>query len=95
MSALDQALAVLRGQCACRGDDEFLDRAVAELKILKQSEREGWRYAAELEQQRKRLSEVNIKLLGALDMIRETLNGGEVDDLLYIINTAIAKAEGK
>jgi hypothetical protein len=28
-------------------------------------------------------------------MIRETLNGGEVDDLLYIINTAIAKAEGK
>jgi hypothetical protein len=95
MTALDKALAVLRIYCACRGDDEFLNKAEAELGRLQQSEREGWRYAAELEQQRKRLSEVNIKLLGALDMIRETLNGGEVDDLLYIINTAIAKAEGK
>ena len=38
----------------------------------------------------------NIKLLGALDMIRETLQGGNVDDLLYIINTAIIDAkEGK
>ena len=38
----------------------------------------------------------NIKLLGALDMIRETLQGGNVDDLLYIINTAITAAkEGK
>jgi hypothetical protein len=42
----------------------------------------------------RRLHATNIKLLGALDMIRETLNGGEVDDLLYIINTAIKKAEG-
>jgi hypothetical protein len=43
----------------------------------------------------RRLHATNIKLLGALDMIRETLNGGEVDDLLYIINTAIKKAEGQ
>jgi hypothetical protein len=28
-------------------------------------------------------------------MIRETLKGGAVDDLLYIINTAIKKAEEK
>jgi hypothetical protein len=28
-------------------------------------------------------------------MIRETLKGGAVDDLLYIINTAIKKAEGQ
>ena len=35
----------------------------------------------------------NIKLLGALDMIRETLQGGNVDDLLYIINTAITDAK--
>jgi hypothetical protein len=35
----------------------------------------------------------NIKLLGALDMIRETLQGGSVDDLLYIINTAITDAK--
>jgi hypothetical protein len=33
-----------------------------------------------------------IKLLGALDMVRETLKGGEIDDLLYIINNAIKKA---
>lgn len=31
----------------------------------------------------------NVKLAGALDMVRETLNGGNVDDLLYIINTAL------
>ena len=37
----------------------------------------------------------NIKLLGALDMIRETLKGGAVDDLLYIINNAIKQAEGE
>jgi hypothetical protein len=37
----------------------------------------------------------NIKLLGALDMIRETLKGGAVDDLLYIINTAVAQAKGE
>jgi len=34
-----------------------------------------------------------IKLLGALDMVRETLKGGEIDDLLYIINNAIAAAD--
>ena len=33
-----------------------------------------------------------IKLLGALDMVCETLKGGEIDDLLYIINNAIKKA---
>ena len=37
MSALDQALAVLRGQCACRGDDEFLNRAVAEVAALRKA----------------------------------------------------------
>lgn len=36
-----------------------------------------------------------IKLLGALDMVRETLKGGEIDDLLYIINNAIEKATEK
>ncbi len=68
MSALDQALAVLRGQCACRGDDEFLDQAEAELGRLQQSEREGWRYAAELEQERKRLREAVDLSLIALEM---------------------------
>jgi len=41
--------------------------------------------AAEL----RRLRSANVKLAGALDMIRETLQGGNVDDLLYIINTAL------
>lgn len=31
----------------------------------------------------------NHKLAGALEMIRETLGGGNVDDLLHIINTAL------
>jgi hypothetical protein len=35
------------------------------------------------------LKAANVKLAGAIDMIRETLQGGNVDDLLYIINTAL------
>lgn len=34
----------------------------------------------------------NVKLVGAIDMIRETLNGGNVDDLLLIINDALREA---
>jgi hypothetical protein len=37
------------------------------------------------------LKAANFKLAGAIDMIRATLNGGNVDDLLYIINTALAE----
>ena len=37
----------------------------------------------------RRLHAANLKLAGAIDMIRETLQGGNVDDLLYIINTAL------
>jgi hypothetical protein len=40
------------------------------------------------------LKAANLKLAGAIDMIRETLNGGNVDDLLYIINTALAEHRG-
>jgi hypothetical protein len=32
-------------------------------------------------------------LVGALDMIHETLNGGNVQDLIYTINTALAENE--
>jgi hypothetical protein len=46
--------------------------------------------AAEL----RRLVAANLKLAGAIDMIRETLKGGNVDDLLYIINTALAEHRG-
>ena len=41
-----------------------------------------------------RLQAANLKLAGAIDMIRETLNGGNVDDLLYIINTALEEHRG-
>lgn len=37
-----------------------------ELRRLHQSEREGWRYAEELEQERKRLNEANQAMLEAL-----------------------------
>jgi hypothetical protein len=40
------------------------------------------------------LKAANLKLAGAIDMIRATLNGGNVDDLLYIINTALAEHRG-
>ncbi len=40
------------------------------------------------------LKAANLKLAGAIDMIREALNGGNVDDLLYIINTALAEHRG-
>ncbi len=40
------------------------------------------------------LKAANLKLAGAIDMIRETLKGGNVDDLLYIINTALAEHRG-
>jgi hypothetical protein len=46
--------------------------------------------AAEL----RRLHAANLKLAGAIDMIRETLKGGNVDDLLYIINTALEEHRG-
>ena len=34
----------------------------------------------------------NVKLVGAIDMIRETLNGSNVQDLLLIINGALDEA---
>ena len=39
------------------------------------------------------LEQVNIKLVGAIDMIRESLNGGNVQDLLFIINSTLSQAE--
>lgn len=44
-------------------------QAAAELRRLHQSEREGWRYANELEQERKRLHEVNAELVEALGTV--------------------------
>ena len=47
--------------------------AAAELRRLYQSEREGWRYADELEQERKRLHEVNQMLVESAEMALEAL----------------------
>jgi hypothetical protein len=54
----------------------------------------GMHRADVLKQRIERLESINLKLAGAIDMIRETLNGGNVDDLLYIINTALAEHRG-
>lgn len=37
------------------------------------------------------LQAANVALVGAIDMIRETLDGGDVQDLRQIINAALAK----
>lgn len=52
---VERELAVARGLAACRGDDARLDEADTELADLRQACREGWRYADELEEERKRL----------------------------------------
>jgi hypothetical protein len=48
---------------------------------------------AEVTAKRDALKAANTKLLGALDMIREQLTGGNVQDLLYTINAAINAAK--
>jgi len=49
--------------------DMMHHQAAAELRRLYESEREGWRYADELEQDRKRLHEVNAELVEALSAV--------------------------
>jgi hypothetical protein len=66
---------------------EWLD---SEIRRTVNADIENLYAAAEL----RRLHAANLKLAGAIDMIRETLNGGTVDDLLYIINTALAEHRG-
>lgn len=48
-----------------------MEQAAAELRRLQQSEREGWRHADELEQERKRLNQVNTKLLKTLKELND------------------------
>lgn len=52
---VERELAVARGLAACRGDEARLHEADTELADLRQACREGWRYAAELDEERKRL----------------------------------------
>jgi hypothetical protein len=60
----------------------------------KQTHELGMHRADVLKQRIERLQAANLKLAGAIDMIRETLKGGNVDDLLYIINTALEEHRG-
>lgn len=67
---------------------EPISKAAAELRRLHQSEREGWRYANELEQERKRLHEVNTELVEALSWFVAAV---ELSKASY----ALAKAQGE
>ena len=46
--------------------------------------------AFHLGEDKRELLDANAKLAGAINLIRETLNGGEVQDLHQIINAALA-----
>lgn len=46
-------------------------------------------YRMKCDEETKALTVANTKLVGAIDMIRETLKGGNVEDLLLIINRAL------
>ncbi len=70
---------------------DFLDHlqgcaeAAAELRRLHQSEKEGWRHADELEQDRKRLHEVNTELVESLKELlfeEETQDNGLTEAVL-------------
>lgn len=77
-------------------------RTAAELRRLHQSEHEGWRYADELEQERKRLHEVNQELLEALKIAVGALErsdyiqmDGDSFDAVDVSRAAITKATGE
>lgn len=89
----------------------LVDKESYELGRSQQSEREGWRYADELEQERMRLREMNKELLKVLQDARYRLGQHRVWDgfeykfaplhphfagLIYDqLEAAIAKAEGE
>lgn len=64
---------ILEHQARYDGPTDYKHKAAAELRRLEQSEREGWRYADELEQERKRLSNLNAELVEALSKAADQL----------------------
>ena len=74
------ALQVLIDDAEAAADE--IERLQSSLDAERIACKQGWRYADELAQ-------ANTKLVGAIDMIRETLLGGNVEDLLVIINGAL------
>ena len=73
---------------------DYQEQAAAELRRLHQSEIEGWRYAAELEQERKRLHEINQELVEALKLAK-TIIGHPDDTASKYITETLNKATGE
>ncbi len=80
---------------------DFLDHlqgcaeAADELRRLHQSEKEGWRHADELEQDRKRLHEVNAELVEALRPFSKFACDPPCGCYNCVALSAIAKATGE
>ena len=74
------------------GLSEYAD----EIRRLHQSEREAWRYADEVEQERKRLHGVNAELVDAFKQLMNDIDNGIIEvKTMQNANAALAKAEGK
>lgn len=79
-------------------DAADIEQVRTELRRLSTSEREGWRHAAELEEERERLSALNAELVGGLKALLRhftktpsTLKDSEARGAAHAL---IAKAEG-
>jgi len=78
------------------GHFEMAMFAAEELRRLYQSEREGWRWADELEQERRRLHAVNEELLKALKSVMALPDHLiDVRDEAKAARAAISKAGGE
>lgn len=75
-------------------DCDMGDQAAAELRRLHQSEREGWRYADELERDRKRLEKERAEALKACKLFIKAVSQAQFDECVRVARAAIAKAEG-
>ena len=73
----------------CRTYEQRWKDAERRIKVV---EAENARLKA-AQQRAEKAEAANVKLVGAIDMIRETLNGSNVQDLLLIINGALDEAK--
>lgn len=101
MNTQPTALRLADALNASNSNGKMCDEAAAELRRLHQTEREGWRYADELEKERKRLERVNQELMEALVECERYGKGYTNRKESYLppfvrskIQTALAKARG-
>ena len=87
IAVADAAAAELRRLSDVERALEIQGKALRQLSV---SEKEGWRYADELEQERKRLTALNEKLAEALENIRIE---SDEDRIVLIARAAIAAAK--